>query len=148
MADHFEETDRAGETWEWVQQLHKVAAVTSGMVRSYQSLNRLREYDYSKRTVQDPPRGMHGRLERPVPLLLYDETTGNHYVTARQMAVFLRYELGVEDLGSDDRILTRLIEIGGARLEVEQWDSSSRDRSHKVHLVLYRLPAEEEGEEA
>ena len=50
------------------------------------------------------------------------------YITARHMAVFLRYDLGVEDAGSDDQILTRLKQIGGERVPVEQWDSTGRDR--------------------
>ena len=143
MADHFEATDRRGETWEWVQQLHQVAAVTSGTVTSYQSLRRLQEHDYSKRLVQDPPKDKWGEPARALPLLLVDIETGFVYVTARHMAVFLRYDLGLGDAGDDDRILTRLIEIGGARQYVEQWDSSGRDRQHKVRLVLYRLPEDQ-----
>ena len=57
---------------------------------------------------------MYGKPQRPIPLLLHDEATGYSYATARHVAVFLRYELGVEDAGSDDQILTRLKRIGGA----------------------------------
>jgi hypothetical protein len=142
MAEHFEAADQRGQTWEWVQQLHRVAAVTPGHVGSYQALRRLQDHDYSKRLVQDPPTDKHGRPQRVMPLLLEDTTTGYMYVTARHMAVFLRYDLGVEDAGSDDRILTRLIEIGGDRLNADQWDSTTRAREHRIRLVLYRLPEE------
>jgi hypothetical protein len=75
-------------------------------------------------------------------MLLVDDNTNYVYVTARHMAVFLRYDLGVEDAGSDDRILTRLCEIGGERLPARAWDSTGRDRQHEVRLVLYQLPEE------
>jgi hypothetical protein len=152
MAENFELADRRGDTWEWIQQLHKIAATTSGTISSYRSLRRLQEHEYSKRAVQtvltdkfgqpliDEESGLPRRAA--IPLLLFDIETGYTYATARHMAVFLRYDLGVEDAGSDDRILTRLIEIGGARVLAEQWDSTGRDRKHKVRLVLYRLPEE------
>ncbi len=69
------------------------------------------------------------------------------YITARHMAVFLRHDLGVEDAGDDDRIITRLERIGGERIEAQEWDRSGRDREHKVTLVLYRLPDPDEGGE-
>ena len=75
-------------------------------------------------------------------MLLHDDATGGFYVTARHMAVFLRYDLGVEDAGSDDRILSRLSEIGGERVFADEWDSTTRERVHRVRLVLYRLPDE------
>src|SRR5689334_5855533 len=83
-----------------------VAAVTSGTVTSYQSLRRLQEHDYSKRLVQNPPTDRFGEPVRPIPLLLHDTETDRMYVTARHMAVFLRYELGIGDVGSDDQIVT------------------------------------------
>ena len=46
-------------------------------------------------------------------MLMKTVATGELYITARHMAVFLRYDLGVEDAGSDDQILTRLERIGG-----------------------------------
>ncbi len=109
-------------------------------------MKQLQDHEYSKRLVQEPPADKRGRPLRAVPLLLVDVATAYTYITARHMAVFLRYDLGVEDAGSDDRILTRLSEIGGARLDVEEWDSPGRDRQHKVRLVLYRLPEEASGE--
>jgi hypothetical protein len=141
LADGFEAADQRGQTWEWVQQLRRMAAGTSGRHDSYWALRRLQDHDYSKALVQDPPVDGRGKRQRPVPMLLVDEA-GCEYVTARHMAVFLRYDLGVEDAGSDDRILTRLAEIGGERVDAEEWDSSGRDRQHKVRLVLYRLPEE------
>ena len=142
MADHFEAADECGQTWEWVQELHRVAALTHGEIGSHPSLKRLQDHEYSKRLVQDPPTDKFGQPQRPTPLLLKDINTGYVYVTARHMAVFLRYDLGVEDAGSDDRILTRLKQIGGDRVYVEEWDRPGRDREHKVRLVLYRLPEE------
>jgi hypothetical protein len=157
MADHFEAADERAQTWEWVQQLRRVAQTTTGKPDSYWALRRLQDHDYSKSLVQDPPREplrgkdgttlrdadgrpLYGKPQRPVPVLLHDDTTGDYYVTARHMAVFLRWDLGVEGAGDDDRILTRLSEIGGERLPVQEWDKPGRDREHKVTLVLYRLP--------
>ena len=140
LADHFEASDQRVQTWERVQQLRRVAATTTGTPSSYWALRRLQDHDYSKRLFQDPPRDKHGKPLRPIPLLLIDGDTA--YVTARHMAVFLRYDLGIEGVGDDDRILTRLSEIGGERLDAEEWDSPGRDRQHKVRLVLYRLPQE------
>lgn len=140
LADNFDAADLRGQTWEWVQQLQQAAATTTGSLDSYHSLRRLQKHEYSKRLVQDPPRDDHNKPIRPVPILLVDNDTGHTYVTARHMAVFLRYELGVEDAGTDDRILTRLSEIGGERRSVEVWDSTGRDRTRKIRLVLYRLP--------
>lgn len=144
LADHFEAADQRGQTWEWVQQLRRLAIVTTGAPTSYWALRRLQDHDYSKRLVQDPPRDDRGKSQRPLPMLLIDDATGHAYITARHMAVFLRYDLGVEDAGDDDRILTRLSKIGGERLDVQEWDSTGRDRRHKVTLVLYRLPDEDE----
>jgi hypothetical protein len=143
MADNFKAADQRGQTWEWVQQLRRVAEVTIGRRDSYWALRRLQDHDYSKSLVQDPPRDKWGKPERPIPILLHDDTTGDHYITARHMAVFLRYDLGVEDAGSDDRILTRLSDIGGERVETDEWDSTTRERVHRVRLVLYRLPNED-----
>jgi hypothetical protein len=142
MADHFEAADERGQTWEWVQQLRRVAATTTGTPASYWALRRLQDHDYSKRVLLDPPRDAKGKPQRPVPLLLHDETTDHYYITARHMAVFLHHDLGVEDAGDDDRIITRLGHIGGKRIEVQEWDRPGRDRDHKVTLVLYRLPEE------
>ena len=80
------------------------------------------------------------RPQRPVPLLLCDIETGYPYATARHMAVFLRYDLGIGDVGDDDRILTRLVEIGGVRKYAELWDVSTRKRQDKVRLVLFGCP--------
>jgi hypothetical protein len=143
MAENFEAAEQEAQTWEWVQQLDRIAARTNGSVDSYQSLRRLQDHAYSKRLVQDPPTDSQGRVLRPVPLLLVDEATGYVYITARHMAVFLRYDLGVEDAGSDDQILTRLTQIGGERRWEQQWDATGRDREHKVRLVLYRLPQDD-----
>jgi hypothetical protein len=146
MADNFKAADQRGQTWEWVQQLVRVAAQTLGDHEDYWSLRRLQDHDYSRALVQDPPIDDNdGKRHRPIPLLLV-EPSGDCYVTARHMAVFLRYDLGVEDAGSDDRILTRLAEIGGERITADQWDSSKRDRAHRIRLVLYRLPGEPEAE--
>ncbi len=142
LADHFEAADQRGQTWEWVQQLHRVALITTGSPTSYWALRRLQDHDYSKKLVEDPPRDAKGKPQRPVPVLLHDDTAGGFYVTARHMAVFLRYDLGVEDAGSDDRILSRLSEIGGERVFADEWDSTTRERVHRVRLVLYRLPDE------
>lgn len=142
LADNFAAADQRGQTWEWVQQLRRVAAVTPGTPSSYWALRRLQEHDYSKRLLQEPARDDHHKPRRPIPMLLVDEAAGHAYITARHMAVFLRYDLGVGDEGSDDRILTRLSEIGGDRLDVQAWDSTGRERTHKVRLVLYRLPDE------
>jgi hypothetical protein len=142
LADNFEAADERGQTWEWVLQLHRVAATTIGSYESYWSLRKLQDHEYSKALVQDPPKDARGKPQRPVPLLLVDEATGT-YVTARHMAVFLRHDLGVEDKLDDGRIITRLSQIGGERIEAEQWDKSDRSREHKVTLVLYRLPTEE-----
>jgi hypothetical protein len=142
LADNFEQADQRGQTWEWVQQLRRVAATTPGMPESYWALRRLQDHEYSKRLVQDPPVDAKGKPQRPTPMLLVDSDTGYTYVTARHMAVFLRYDLGVEDAGSDDRILTRLSEIGGGRLPARAWDSTGRERQHEVRLVLYQLPEE------
>lgn len=139
LADHFDVADQLGQTWEWVQQLHRVAAITTGSHTEYWPLRRLQDHDYSKKLVEHPPRDDKGKLQRPVPLLLHDDATG-FYVTARHIAVFLRYDLGVEDAGSDDRILSRLCEIGGERVPADAWDSPKRDRKHRIRLVLYRLP--------
>jgi hypothetical protein len=111
---------------------------------AYWALRRLQDHDYSKALVQDPPRDSEGKPQRPVPLLLHDQVTDRYYVTARHMAVFLRYDLGVEDAGGDDRILTRLGEIGGGVVKAAAWDSTTRARSHRIRLVLYRLPDEDE----
>lgn len=142
LADNFTTADQQGHTWEWVQQLRRVAAVTTGSpAGDYWALRRLQDHAYSKSLVQDPPRDEEGKPQRPVPMLLHDEATG-YYVTARHMAVFLRHDLGVEGAGDDDRILTRLSEIGGARVFADEWDSPRRDRKHRIRLVLYRLPGE------
>jgi hypothetical protein len=145
MADNFKAADQRAQTWEWVQQLRRVAAITTGSPQDYWALRRLQDHEYSKSLVQDPPRDVRGKPQRPIPMLLHDEATG-HYVTARHIAVFLRYDLGVEDAGSDDRILTRLSEIGGERLLADEWDSTKREREHRVRLVLYRLPDDDEGQ--
>jgi hypothetical protein len=142
MADNFEAAGVQGETWEWVEQLEHVAAQANGETNHYPSLLRLQRHEYSKRLLQDPPTDDRGHKLRPVPMLLVD-AAGYRYVTARQMAVFLRHDLGVEGAGSDDQIVTRLKDIGGERLEVEQWDRPGRDREHHVRLVLYRLPEPE-----
>lgn len=139
LADNFEAADHRKQTGEWVQHLKRVAATVPGEPDKYWSLRRLQEWDYSKRLVEHPPLDKNGKPQRPIPALLSTEA-GDLYITARQMAVFLRYDLGVEDAGSDDRIVTRLTEIGGERLEAEQWDSTGRDRKHHIILVLYRLP--------
>jgi hypothetical protein len=141
LTDNFTAADQRGQTWEWLQQLRRVAAVTTGTPGEYWALRRLQDHDYSKRLVQDPPTDANGKPSRPIPMLLVDQA-GSAYITARHMAVFLRYDLGVEDAGSDDRILTRLSEIGGGRVDAEEWDSPGRDRKHKVRLVLYQLPQE------
>jgi hypothetical protein len=146
MADHFEAADERAQTWEWVQQLRRVAAITTGDHDSYWALRKLQDHEYSKSLVQDPPRDQKGKPIRPIPMLLVEEA-GPAYITARHMAVFLRYDLGVEDAGSDDRILTRLTQIGGERVEAQEWDSTGRDREHKVTLVLYRLPDPDGGDE-
>lgn len=142
LADNFEAADQRGQTWEWVQQLRRVAETTIGSPDDYWALRRLQDHDYSKSLVQDPPRDDRGKPQRPIPMLLVEDGTGLTYVTARHMAVFLRYDLGVEDAGSDDRILTRLSEIGGERVFADEWDSTRRDRVHRIRLVLYRLPEE------
>lgn len=140
VADHFEAVDQNGQTWEWVQHLRRFAAMVPGAPNDYWALRRLQDHDYSKSLVLNPPRDDAGKPQRPVPLLLHTEGAGERYITARQMAVFLRYDLGVEDAGSDDQILTRLERIGGERIEAQEWDRPGRDREHKVTLVLYRLP--------
>lgn len=139
LADHFESADQADQTWEWVQHLKRVAATAPGATNDYWALRRLQDHDYSKSLVQNPTLDAHGKPQRPVPVLLHTDSN-EFYISARHMAVFLRYDLGVEDAGSDDQILTRLARIGGARVPAEQWDSTTSDRQHKVHLVLYRLP--------
>jgi hypothetical protein len=139
MADHFEAADQDGQTWEWVQQVERVAARTDGEVTEYWALRRLQGHDYSRRLVVDPPRDEMGKPQRPQPILLHT-AADDLYITARHMAVFLRHDLGVEDAGSDDQILTRLKRIGGERVYAEQWDASGIERRHKVRLVLYRLP--------
>jgi len=143
LADHFEAADLAAQTWEWMQELRRVAARTRGSTDSHPSLKRLQRHEYTKALVQDPPRDDKGNPQRPVLLLLVDEA-GYEYITARHMAVFLRYHLGVssDDAGTDDRILTRLTRIGGERIPVEKWDSTGRDRQDHIILVLYRLPEE------
>jgi hypothetical protein len=146
MADNFKAADQRGQTWEWVQQLRRVADVKTGRPDSYWALRRLQDHDYSKTLVRDPPRDAKGKPQRPIPALMHDDTTGHYYVTARHMAVFLRHDLGVEDAGSDDRILTRLSEIGGERVFADEWDSPTRERAHRVRLVLYRLPDEDGNE--
>jgi hypothetical protein len=92
LADNFEAADQEAQTWEWVQQLHRVAGQTTGRDESYQSLKRLQDHDYSKRLVQDPPtvRKQDGTVItlKPTPLLLVDEADGHVYITARHMAVF------------------------------------------------------------
>ena len=147
LADHFEAVDHDGQTWEWVQHLKRFAAIVPGAPSDYWALRRLQDHDYSKSLVQNPPRDEYGKPQRPVPLLLRTEGTGELYVTARHMAVFLRIDLGVEDAGSDDQILTRLKRIGGDRIYAEEWDRPGRDREHKVRLVLYRLPDPDAGDE-
>jgi hypothetical protein len=142
MADNFTAADLRGQTWEWVQQLRRVAAVTVGGHDSYWALRRLQDHRYSRSLVQDPPRNSEGKPVRPIPMLLHDLTTDYYYVTARHMAVFLRYDLGVENAGDDDRIITRLCEIGGERVPADAWDSTTRERAHRIRLVLYRLPDE------
>ena len=72
MADHFEAADQRGQTWEWVQQLQRVAAITTGAPNDYWALRRLQDHDYSKSLVQDPPRDHEGKPQRPIPLLLID----------------------------------------------------------------------------
>jgi hypothetical protein len=147
MADHFEAADLEGQTWEWCQQLDRVAARTTGTIDSFRSVKRLQLHDYSKKLVQDPPTDEEGRSLVVVPLLLADERDGYLYITARHMAVFLRYDLGVQDAGSDDQIITRLKQIGGERVPVQVWDRTGRNRDDKVRLVLYRLPEDTTEEE-
>jgi hypothetical protein len=72
MAENFDAADQEGQTWEWIQQLERVAARTTGSVASYQSLKRLQDHDYSKRLVQDPPTDSMGRPVKVTPLLLAD----------------------------------------------------------------------------
>ena len=140
IADHFEGADQDGQTWEWVQYLERAAARIPGAPNDYRSLKRLQDHEYSKNLVQNPPVDGKGKPMRLTPALLHTEATDELYISARQMAVFLRYDLGVEDAGSDDQILTRLERIGGGRVDTQQWDSTGRDRKDKVRLVLYRLP--------
>jgi len=140
MADHFDAVDQDGQTWEWIQHLRRFALMLPGAPNDYWALRRLQDHDYSKSLVQNPPRDEWGKPQRPIPALLHTEATGELYVTARHMAVFLRYDLGVEDAGSDDQILTRLERIGGERVDAQEWDRPGRDRTHKIRLVLYRLP--------
>lgn len=147
VADHFEAADQDGQTWEWVQYLKRFAAVLPGAPTDYWALRRLQDHDYSKSLVQNPPRDDANKPQRPVPALLRTEGTDELYITARHMAVFLRYDLGVEDAGSDDQILTRLRRIGGERIDVQEWDRPGRDRQHKIRLVLYRLPDPDEDSE-
>ena len=56
VAEHFDAADLDGQTWEWMAQLRRVGAVTSGSLETYVSLKRLQDHDYSRRLVQDPPR--------------------------------------------------------------------------------------------
>lgn len=135
MAETFETADQEAQTWEWVQQLGRIGGQTAGEITDYPPFKRLQDHEYGKRLLQDPPKNKQGEPLKPVPLLLADNK-GHLYITARQMAVFLRYDLGVEDAGGDDQVLTRLTQIGGERIRVEQWDKPGRDREHKVVLVL------------
>jgi hypothetical protein len=132
MADLVEAIDEDAEVWEWLEHLERVAATTVGAPHDHAALKRLQGYDYSKRLVLDPPDGA-----RIIPMVLLDDRTGDRYISARHMAVFLRYDIGIEDVGSYDQIVTRLDRVGGKRVVSQVWNG---DRSDKVTLVLYRLP--------
>lgn len=145
LADAFDAMDETAEVWEWIQHLLKVAGRTRGTCPDdsgpgYPGLKRLQDHDYTRRLVTDPPTDQEGRPIRSFPLLFEDDDTGDLYVAARHLAVFLKYEVGVDKVDSD-RIQSWLDELGGRRCEVERWDRSDRQREHHIKLVLYRLPA-------
>jgi hypothetical protein len=146
LADTFEAMDESAEVWEWLQLLVRAAGRTRGECPDangpgYHGLKRLQEHDYSKRLVTDPPLDGKGNAIRPFPMLFEDDQTGELYVPARHLAVFLKYEVGVEKV-DPDRVQSWLAEVGGRRCEVERWDRTDRQREHHVKLVLYLLPGD------
>jgi hypothetical protein len=109
----------------------------------YDALAALRGHRYGRRIVLNPPTDGSGRPIYAVPAVLVDRDDGERYVTARHLAVFLRYDLGVEAL-SEDALLSRMRQIGGERRVVERWNV---DRTRKLRLVLYRLPQDNADDE-
>jgi hypothetical protein len=140
LADTYSKMDVKALTWEWVQQLVASSEVITGLGlgrdRRYDALKALKDHRYSKELVQTPN-------VPAVPVVLIDaDDDGARYVTARHLAVFVRFQLGVDVL-SDDNLMSRMVEIGGQRRQLEQWNV---DRTHKVRLVLYRLPEDDPDE--
>ena len=153
LADTFEAMDETAEVWEWIQHLLRAAGRTRGDCPDdngpgYHGLKRLQEHDYTQAARHRPAARRRGDAIRPFPMLFEDDQTGDLYVPARHLAVFLKYEVGVDKVDAD-RIQSWLDEVGGKRCEVERWDRTDRQREDHVKLVLYRLPtAPPAGDEA
>ncbi len=140
LADTYSKMDIKALTWEWVQQLLATSEVITGLglsrQRRYDALKALKDHRYSKELVQNP------NVPAAPAILIDADDGGAGYATARHLAVFVRFELGVDVL-SHDNLMSRMVEIGGCRRVLEQWNV---DRKHKLRLVLYRLPEDDPDE--
>ena len=118
----------------------------------------------SRRSPGQPQDGSRGAVAAPGPRLLEEPGAGPATRPRRQAAAtdpaaaagrgdrllrhrpshggVLRYDLGVEDAGSDDRILSRLSEIGRQRLAADASGSTARARPPNS-AGAPRLPDEE-----
>jgi hypothetical protein len=138
FADSYTAIDDRETTWEWIQELMASCEVETrfGLHREhrYEALRALKRHRYTKALALEPT-----STAAPLVLRDTDEPTA-HYITARHLAVFVRYQLAVE-VATDDFIASRLIEVGGSRHPLQQW---ADDRSSKLKLVLYRLPEDTE----
>ena len=117
LADTFEAMDETAEVWEWIQQLVRAAGRERGDCPDekgpgYHGLRRLQDHNYTRRLVTDPPRDSKGDVIRPFPMLFEDDQTGDLYAPSGHLAVFLKYEIGVDKVDAD-RIQSWLDEVGG-----------------------------------
>jgi len=142
LADVYERMDVEGQTWEWVQELYSRGQAITGLTLDaaavdarYQALKTLKDYPYSRTTVQNPDVTRDGKVIRSVPPIFVDREDKTCWVTARHLHVFVKYDLGADVV--EDTVFSRILEIGGKRRRIEQWN---RGRTDKPRLVLFKLP--------
>lgn len=149
LADTHEHMSDAAHTWEWLQELLARVDVITGHTLSptkpdarFKALKALQARGYCKSLVTNPDHDKNGRAIRLSPPLLLDQGDASRWVTARHLAVFVRYDLGVDV--TETALWSRLVEVGCTRHQIEQRNSK---RTDKVRLVLFRLPADDAGED-
>jgi hypothetical protein len=139
--------DRDDQRWraeEWVQELRAACKPIAGHSlergRCYDALRVLQRQRYTKGVVESAnaatAAGEDHKTPQP-PVLLDESDDGREHIANSHLGVFIRYQLNEAERLSDSKIAGLIVEIGGARRRLQAWNVS---RSHKVSLVLIRLP--------